>query len=109
MDSNCANRQESKNKPATFEVQKIFATSGSVYVVPPNTDKNQTLSKFDHPEFLDLIDITKNVCVICRKQEHGILLSLFNGKIRRLIEMGMSLDVIDTMSFEDVIALKKNL
>lgn len=90
-----------------LEIQKNFTISGDVYVIPPNVDNQIALLYFDHPELLDIIEISRRVHIICLRKEKGILIKVFNGKITRLKEMGISDEIIDTMSYKEIIALKK--
>lgn len=88
-------------------VKNIFDKSGAVYVVPPDIDPDIALTHFDHPELLGVIHISKKVHVICLTKEIQTLLTIFHGKITKLMGMGVPLDEIENMSFEEIVRLKK--
>lgn len=96
-----------KTKKKKLFVKKIFFKSGSVYVLPPDTDDEVALSCFDRPELLDIINISQSIHVVCLKTEKSVLLNVFRVKIIKLKEMGVSYQDINKMSFEEIIALSK--
>ena len=95
------------NEKKKLLVQNVFDKSGCVYVVPQEFDPEFALSCFDRPEILAIISVTPRVRVICLKIERRVLESEFLNKLEKLKAMGYSAQIIESMTFEEIILLKK--
>ena len=95
-----------------MSVKMFTKYPGAVMPVAPDLDINKVLQSFDHPEMLDVIEsgpLSGAFKVICLKSEKQRIIADAKEKMQRLKRMGITEEIIDNMSGEDLLKLKELL
>jgi len=95
-------------RPAKMSVRVFLENRDAITPVLPGMDVNQVLESFDQPELLSVIDLGP-MKLICLKSEKDRLFEKYQGKLRKMTEMGISGDDIAKMHIEELMALKAKL